>query len=129
MVNRYNSFRGAQRGGRAADGGCPICSNERNTCNMAEARQESGGCAGGDCKALMKRLQKIDFSIVDVTLYLDIYPECKEALAFYQKLVSERETIRRTLSHKCKRPMSSYENGAESWDWISSPWPWEASAN
>ena len=87
-------------------------------------------CTSDDCKAIMKRLQKIDFSLVDVILYLDAYPECKKALDYYHKLLSERDALRHALSSKCKRPMSPFENESETeWDWISSPWPWEASAN
>ena len=85
---------------------------------------------GDDCKAIARRLQKIDFSIVVTILYLDAYPECKKALEYYHKLLSERDALRSALASKCKRPMSPIENDSDcSWDWISSPWPWEASAN
>ncbi len=82
-----------------------------------------------DCKALMKKLQSIDFAIIDTVLYLDAYPKCKKALAYYNKLLDERAGLRKMLAEKCRRPMSSFENGSDNWDWISSPWPWDASAN
>lgn len=128
MVNRYNSFRGMQRMGCDRDERHPSCGENCHAQQNIDRRSDSYGCTG-DCKALLTRLQKIDFSLVDVALYLDTHPECNEALSLYNKLLSERESIRKTLSHKCKRPMSAFENSGESWDWISSPWPWEASAN
>ena len=99
---------------------------------VSEVRQENNmnPCASnGDCKALLKKLQKIDFSIIDTILYLDAYPECKKAKAYYEKLILERAGLREALAGKCKRPVTAFENSGDSWDWISSPWPWEESAN
>ena len=87
-------------------------------------------CNTCDNKAITKKLQMIDFAIVDTVLYLDMYPDCRKALDYYHKLLGERAGIRNALAGKCKRPMSSFENTSmDSWDWISSPWPWEESAN
>ena len=105
----------------------PSCNGQQNL----RLESNGGSCNNrSDCKALMHRLQKIDFSIVDTVLYLDMYPECKKALEFYHKLLKERDELRAVLAERCKRPMSSFENASDtSWDWISSPWPWDASAN
>jgi spore coat protein JB len=82
-----------------------------------------------NCKSLTDKLRKVDFSIIDTALYLDSYPDCQKALAYYNKLMCERDTIRRALAEKCRRPMTSFENVGDSWDWIASPWPWDPSAN
>lgn len=122
-ISKMNSQR---RGDMSRSSGCS------NGCRgrAGNVKEDKGCNGGGDCKALMKKLQMIDFAIVDTVLYLDSYPECSKALAYYNKLMCEREGIRKTLATKCMRPMSSFENAGESsWDWISSPWPWEASAN
>lgn len=82
------------------------------------------------CKALLHRLQALDFSIIDTVLYLNAYPDCREALAYYQKLVSERDALKKGMAQTCRTPVTNFENdSAESWDWIKGPWPWEASAN
>ena len=65
----------------------------------------------------------------DTMLYLDIYPECREALAYYEKLREERDALRASLAKRCKRPTTAPENEGGSWDWIASPWPWDPSAN
>ena len=95
-------------------GGCGCC--------------ESGG--DSDCKALMRKLQAVEFSMYDVMLYLDIYPECSEALTLYGKLRDERESLRATLAGKCHRPVTACESDLEQgWSWINSPWPWDTAAN
>ena len=98
--------------------------------NVARQENNMNSCKpDGDCKALLKKLQKIDFSIIDTILYLDSYPECKKAKAYYDKLILERAGLREALAKKCKRPTTAFENGSDAWDWISSPWPWEEGAN
>ena len=89
------------------------------------------GCGGaGDCKALLYKLQQVEFALVDVGLYLDIYPENKKAKEYFARLSEERETLVKTLAVKCHRPMTIYDTrGCEEWEWINSPWPWDTSAN
>ena len=103
---------------------CRAC-NECNGCNGCNG---SNGCNG--CNALRSRLQTIDFSIVDTVLYLDAYPDCKEALAHYHTLVSERDALLVELSEKCKMPMTSCSvTSRDTWDWTMGPWPWQIDAN
>ena len=104
------------------NGGSGGCCN--GGCNGAQPAPSSG------CKATLSRLQSLDFSIVDTVLYLDAYPECREALAHYHKLLSERDALCRELAEQCRMPMTSFENASRNtWDWTRGPWPWEADAN
>ena len=127
MVNRP-SGRMMQRG---------VCPNmpEQRRCTCGEKNNApSCGCEHhgitNDCKAMMQRLRTVEFAMYDLMLYLDVYPECSEALAYYHKLSEERDALRATLAQKCRRPISACENaGEEAWDWIASPWPWDPSAN
>ena len=97
----------------------------------------NGSCNGGGntvpssaCRALLSRLQTLDFSIVDTVLYLDAYPECREALKHYHELLSERDALLRDLSEKCNLPVTSFGNTSrDAWDWVRGPWPWEPDAN
>jgi spore coat protein JB len=83
-----------------------------------------------DCSALLRRLQVLDFSIVDTVLYLDAYPHSAEALAHYRKLTAERGELIRKLSEDCHRPMTTLDNGnGDAWHWTDGPWPWDPSAN
>ena len=84
----------------------------------------------GGCSSALARLRAIDFALVDTALYLDAYPECREALAYYHQLLAEREALSSELSGGCRMPMTCRENrNRDSWDWTRGPWPWHADAN
>ena len=78
---------------------------------------------------VLHRLMAIDLAIVETGLYLDSYPENKAALNYYKKLADERQKLVAELS-RAGRPITSLDAGTnDSWDWVNSPWPWEAEAN
>lgn len=78
--------------------------------------------------ALKKRLQKVDFALSDTILYLDAYPESKAAMAHYQKLLEEHDSIIAKLN-AAGVPMTPLGNYSDEWKWTYSPWPWEYEAN
>ena len=99
-------------------------------------RNSSCGCNTNECsdnqeyKKILRKLQKVDFSLVDTVLYLDAYPCCKEALNYYHKLKKEREALVAILAEKYNMPISAYNNVSDcNWNWTDAPWPWEFSAN
>lgn len=120
MVNRINK---AQQN-HIDNGDAPLhyarraCTHTQNTRSVASNPE----------KQLIRRLQAVDFSLYDTILYLDAYPECKKAMARYQHLLRERETIVTQLS-EINIPISNMRNNSDSWNWIDSPWPWELDAN
>lgn len=82
-----------------------------------------------NCTKLKKKLQTVDFAIVETTLYLNAYPNCRTALDYYHKLLAERESLIGVINEKCG-PMSARDNKSRTdWTWIDGPWPWEADAN
>lgn len=87
-----------------------------------------GGNAAG-CAAMKKRLQELDFAIVETALYLDAYPTSQQALAYYHKLMAEREQIAQSYHTGCG-PTTAWDNKSTTdWDWIKGPWPWAYDAN
>ncbi len=79
--------------------------------------------------SLKKKLQKIDFALVEVNLYLDAYPHCRAALDYFNKLTDERRKIAYALAEGGS-PVNARENAScGSWDWIEGPWPWQYDAN
>lgn len=98
----------------------------RNACN----KQACAIAPQNDCMKLKEQLRIVDFSIIDTVLYLNAYPESKEALKYYHKLREERKMIMDTLAESCNIPVTHFDNCAEDrWTWIDSPWPWQIAAN
>ena len=125
---------GGQRNDRVAGGACGTgrthgCSNRIN------ARGESGGgcgcgCNGGaassaQCKNLMRRLQVLDFSLQEIVLYLDVYPDCRRALDHFHRLRCEREQLLKEYETLCGPVCATGNLNMENWDWTNKPWPWE----
>lgn len=115
---------------RVQAGGCG-CANVRT-----DVREGTGGCERrcddmpvkrncAECDALMQRLQKLDFSIQETVLYLDAYPDCCEAKAYYHQLVKERREVADAYEGKCG-PLNAMGNTGEAgWSWGHNPWPWQ----
>ena len=83
----------------------------------------------GGAKELARRLQKVDFAITETVLYLDSYPDSKEAMNYYKKLVAEREALMARLS-AAGEPLTHFDNAdATAWHWVKGPWPWQPEAN
>ena len=83
------------------------------------------GCSCNTANALLLKIQEIDFSIYDVVLYLDAYPNCAEALAYYHTLLDTRAVLVSEYEHKYG-PLTAFSNvNKNAWDWISNPWPWQ----
>lgn len=86
--------------------------------------------AGGTCKQMLRELQAIDFSMVETILYLDAYPESKDALEHYHKLREERQhLLSRMASSNCPPITAMDSHSRAEWNWIQGPWPWESDAN
>lgn len=78
---------------------------------------------------LLDPIQKIDFALVEAILYLDAYPDNRQALAFYHKLLNERARLTEQYE-KTVGPLTATANrSTTSWNWTKAPWPWELAAN
>lgn len=81
------------------------------------------------CAAKRKRLRAIDFALQETVLYLDAYPQSRQALRYYHKLIKEREQLMADYQSHCG-PLTMYGNANQNdWDWVKGPWPWEPDAN
>lgn len=87
--------------------------------------QVSCACGGGGKKGLADRLREVDFAIYETVLYLDAYPESREALAYYHSLMQTRKALLEEYQSKIG-PVTAFGNqSTSSWDWVQTPWPWE----
>lgn len=74
--------------------------------------------------AMLRKLQEISFSLVDTSLYLDVYPNCAEALAYYDELGEKYDALANEYE-KEYGPLTPKSTERGKWNWIKSPWPWE----
>ena len=94
---------------------------------MTPVAPRSAEC--GLCREAMERLKMLEFAIVDVAHYLNAYPDSECALAYYHKLLAERDMLRTKMNETCG-PLTIYDNTSkDSWDWVKGPWPWNPEAN
>ena len=74
----------------------------------------------------LKRIQQLSFALVELNLYLDTHPDCKNALDLYNKYSAELKTLREEYTRKHGPLMNFGTCPAETgFSWVNSPWPWE----
>ena len=77
-----------------------------------------------DREEMMKKVQMADFELVEANLYLDVYPGCEKALAYFYDVREKSECARKDYEKKYG-PLTVISNEGDAWKWIDSPWPWE----
>ena len=93
--------------------------------NYNNAYQGRNGYGCAQDTALLRKIQEIDFSIYEIVLYLDAYPDCAEALNYYHTLLEMRQTLVCEYEKKYG-PLTAFSNVSHSsWDWTKTPWPWQ----
>ena len=73
---------------------------------------------------LMINIQMYSFAAHELNLYLDIYPNDKQAVGLYNqyKEMCEKYTQEYEKKYGC---ILLDSNESYPWGWIDSPWPWE----
>lgn len=76
---------------------------------------------------LMNKIKKYDFALTELNLYLDTHPDCRRALALFDKYRKMKQAAVEEYTSRFGPivPEHSYNN--EHWTWIDDPWPWERS--
>ncbi len=75
---------------------------------------------------LLSEIRALSFALVETNLYLDSYPECPEALAYFRRVRDELR--RKTEAYEASYgPLTAMGATAKTgWDWVTTPWPWES---
>lgn len=78
---------------------------------------------------MLKALTAMDFYAVDMALYLNTHPDDREALARYNAIINEANSLRRDYESQYG-PMYSFRSAsANPWQWMNDPWPWQSQFN
>ncbi len=77
----------------------------------------------------LRELQAVDFAIVELVEYLDTHAGDTEAYALLEQYHAAYKQMREAYV-KRYGPLSKYDlTGANRYQWINDPWPWEYCAN
>ncbi len=74
---------------------------------------------------LMKKIKQLDFTLKELNLYLDTHPNCRRALAMFQKYRTLRETAMNDYIKNYGPITPEQSENTQRWDWIDNPFPWE----
>ena len=74
----------------------------------------------------LKYVMELEFTTIDLNLFLDTHPTDKKALNYYDKTCMELKKAKKEYEEKygpltyCGvTPNKNY------WQWVEEPWPWE----
>lgn len=74
----------------------------------------------------LEQLQKIDFVLVELTLYLDTHPTDMQAIQQYNQLAQNRCAMAEAFELKFGPLMSFGQSFSRyPWQWVQTPWPWQ----
>lgn len=76
------------------------------------------------------QLQQMTFALVDLNLYLDIYPDNADAIEDYNNLFKQYWEAK-SAYEKQNGPLMNFGHCPVNYpfNWINTPWPWERAAN
>ncbi|RYM05376.1 spore coat protein CotJB [Sporolactobacillus sp. THM7-7] len=74
----------------------------------------------------LKAIQAIDFTLVELTLYLDTHPNDFEALRQFNSAARKSKALRSSFERRYG-PLRQFGHSysAYPWQWIKTPWPWQ----
>lgn len=75
---------------------------------------------------LLTYIDMYDFACIDLSLYLDLYPNDIDTINLYNQINNEKANILNTYEKKYgPLSLSSRYLNNNKWSWDNSPWPWE----
>lgn len=77
--------------------------------------------------ALLHEISKVDFAVVEMTLYLDTHPHEREAIAYLNHYVKLKNQLEKEYSYQYEPMSIAYagESDDNKWLWALAPMPWE----
>lgn len=78
---------------------------------------------------LLTFIMKYQFYAVDLNLFLDTHPDCKEALEDYKVISAKLGSAMREYEKQCG-PLVNFGQASnfDAEKWVEQPWPWEKKA-
>ena len=74
---------------------------------------------------LIRQIMQCRFALVEANLYLDIYPNDKNALDYFRKHNARLHELTAEFEEKYGPVSARGANTDDGWNWADTPWPWE----
>ena len=75
---------------------------------------------------MLQEIMALDFSLIDLNLYLDTHPYDVSAINMYNSILQRSKMLK--TQYQCMfAPIMPSTNNPCMWQWIDSPWPWQKS--
>jgi spore coat protein JB len=79
--------------------------------------------------SLLKKVQQMDFVVVEWTLYTDTHPDDEDALEQWREAIKEATVARKQYENKfgplSLKSIPSRQALEVGWRWNQDPWPWQ----
>ena len=89
------------------------CMQNNNNCDMNNMTREE----------MMMKIRELDFSIIELGLYLDVSPDDERALCLHREYTKKVKDLKDKYQ-KVYRPLTIFYP-CNKWRWLEEPWPWE----
>ena len=113
--NLYDPYQGFIRGNMFKDLYDPYKLN--NPYNIEPANDQA---------KMLTCIDALSFAMIDLNLYLDIYPNSKEYIDLFNRYRIEKNNLVKEYENKYgPLTLDSDANNTYPWTWDRMPWPWE----
>lgn len=113
--NLYDPYQGFIRGNMFKDLYDPYKLN--NPYNIEPANEQA---------KMLTCIDALSFAMIDLNLYLDIYPNSKEYIDLFNRYRIEKNNLVKEYENKYgPLTLDSDANNTYPWAWDRMPWPWE----
>ncbi|HBM75377.1 MAG TPA: spore coat protein CotJB [Clostridiaceae bacterium] len=78
------------------------------------------------CDELLRKIQELEFTAVDLNLFLDNHPTSQPALSDYNTITEELRRLKKIYETNFG-PLTNFGFAPSQypWRWVNEPWPWE----
>ncbi len=81
--------------------------------------------ANSEREDMLMQIMEYNFAMIDLQLYLDMYPNDKDALKLFNTYLNNKKELTNMFEEKYGPLTIDSEVQRNNWLWDNSPWPWE----
>lgn len=75
---------------------------------------------------LLRKIQQLNFAMIELGLFLNNQPTCEEALALYDKVKCMHDDAKAQFEELYgPLTLEGVNTKKDGWSWMKGPWPWE----